>query len=268
MPPERNTSSAPEALLERPLSARSVVASLLLRTRPPRMSGARLVQWCGLFGVSEGTTRVALSRMVERGELLGADGVYELAGRVQSRRGAQDWSLDPVPAPWDGSWRVALVTAGSRGAGERSALRDAMRRMHYGELREGVWTRPDNLPRESAPAESWRVADAQCVWWTGSPDDSPPVLAAELFEPERWTGRAAELTARLVDVTRALAGSDDRALADGFVTGAAALAHIRLDPLLPRELVVDAETGEALRRAYRTYEAAFSTALRSWFASH
>jgi len=51
---ERNARGAPEAgpLLERPLSARSVIASLLLRTRPPRMSGARLVQWCGLFGVS------------------------------------------------------------------------------------------------------------------------------------------------------------------------------------------------------------------------
>jgi phenylacetic acid degradation operon negative regulatory protein len=268
MPPERNTSAAPEALLERPLSARSVIASLLLRTRPPRMSGARLVQWCGLFGVSEGTTRVALSRMVERGELRGGDGVYELAGRVQSRRVAQDWSLDPVLTPWDGTWRVAVVAGGPRGAGERSALRDAMRRMHFGELREGVWTRPDNLPRESAPSESWKVADMQCVWWSGSPDDASGPLVAELFEPEHWTSRAAVLTTRLVDVTRALAGSDDGALADGFVTGAAALAHIRLDPLLPHELVADAETGEALRRAYRTYEAAFSTALRAWFSNH
>jgi phenylacetic acid degradation operon negative regulatory protein len=270
MPPERNASSLPqpEALLDRPLSARSVIASLLLRTRPPRMSGARLVQWCGLFGVSEGTTRVALSRMVERGELRGSDGVYELAGRVQSRRGAQDWSLDPQLAPWDGRWRVAVVAAGSRGAGERSALRDAMRRLHYGELRAGVWTRPDNLPRDAAPSESWKVADVQCVWWSGSPDDAPASLVAELFDPERWTIRAAVLTTRLVDVTRALAGSDESALADGFVTGAAALAHIRLDPLLPRELFADAETGEALRRAYRTYEAAFSGALRAWFSDH
>ena len=92
---ERNT-GGPDVLLERPLSARSLIASLLLRTRPPRMRGARLVQWCGLFGVAEGTARVALSRMVERGELQTRDGVYEPAGRVQSRQGAQDWSLDPV----------------------------------------------------------------------------------------------------------------------------------------------------------------------------
>jgi phenylacetic acid degradation operon negative regulatory protein len=259
-----------DALLERPLSARSVVASLLLRTRPPRMSGARLVQWCGLFGVSEGTTRVALSRMVERGELRSADGVYELAGRVQSRRGAQDWSLDPVLSEWDGAWRVAVVAPGSRGAGDRAALRDAMRRLHYGALREGVWTRPGNLSRESAPPESWKVADAQCLWWSGSPDEPAAELATRLFEPEPWARRAEMLTTRLVEVTRALAGSDDGALADGFLAGAAGLAHIRQDPLLPSEIVADSDaaTGDALRRAYRTYEAEFSTALRAWFRDH
>jgi phenylacetic acid degradation operon negative regulatory protein len=261
---------SPDALLERPLSARSVIASLLLRTRPPRMSGARLVQWCGLFGVSEGTTRVALSRMVERGELRGADGVYELAGRVQGRRGAQDWSLDPVVAEWDGAWRVAVVAPGSRAAGDRAALRDAMRRLHYGALREGVWTRPDNLPRESAPAESWNVADAQCLWWSGSPDEPAAELATRLFEPGRWTRRAETLTTRLFEVAGALSQSDDGALPDAFAAGAAALAHIRLDPLLPPEIVgdSDATTGDVLRRAYRTYESEFSTALRAWFLDH
>ena len=88
MSPERKTTLVEPDL--KPLSARSLVASLLLRSRPPRMPGARLVQWCGLFGVAEGTARVALSRMVERGELYAHDGIYELAGRVAGRRPAQD----------------------------------------------------------------------------------------------------------------------------------------------------------------------------------
>ncbi|MDQ1456621.1 MAG: phenylacetic acid degradation operon negative regulatory protein, partial [Actinomycetota bacterium] len=174
---DRNTedpdTSEAEPLLARPLSARSLVASLLLRSRPARMQGARLVQWCGRFGISEGTTRTALSRMVERGELRTYDGVYELAGRVQGRRGSQDWSLDPVLGQWDGSWRAAIVASGSRSAADRTSLRDAMRRLRLGLLREGVWTRPDNLPRESAPADAWNAADAQCSWWSGSPDDDP-----------------------------------------------------------------------------------------------
>src|SRR5436309_15989402 len=102
MTPVRNATGP-----DRPLGARSLVASLLLRSEPPRMKGARLVQWCGLFGVSEGTARVALSRMVERGELRSADGTYELAGRVGGRRPAQDWSISPRPSAWDGDWRVA-----------------------------------------------------------------------------------------------------------------------------------------------------------------
>jgi phenylacetic acid degradation operon negative regulatory protein len=257
-----------EPLLERPLSARSLVASLLLRTRPPRMRGSRLVQWCELFGVAEGTTRVALSRMVERGELRTRDGGYELAGRVQKRQGAQDWSLDPVLSRWRGAWRVGIVAPGPREASERAALRDAMRRVRYAPLREGVWTRPDNLPRASAPAESWKMVDAQCLWWSGRPDDDPVALAGELFDSARWSPRAEMLTKRLIVVTRALADSDDGALADGFVAGAASLAHIRADPLLPHELLVDASAGDELRRIYRTYEAAFSKALRAWFLRH
>src|SRR6478672_7599605 len=128
-------------LLDRPLPARSLVASLLLRTRPPKMRGARLVQWCELFGVSEGTARVALSRMVDRGELRAENGVYELAGRVRGRRDAQDWSLEPNVLAFAGEWRMAIVEPTARDAAERSALRDAMRRLRMGEVREGFWTR-------------------------------------------------------------------------------------------------------------------------------
>jgi phenylacetic acid degradation operon negative regulatory protein len=257
----------PEPLLDRPLSARSLIASLLLPTRPPRMRGSRLVQWCGLFGVAEGTARVALSRMVERGELGTRDGVYELAGRVQRRQAAQDWSIEPVLAPWEGAWRVAVVAPGPREAAERAALRDAMRRLRCAPVREGVWTRPDNLPRASAPPESWKIVDAQCLWWTALPDGDPAALASELFDGAAWSRRAGMLTARVRAVTGAL-GSDAGALADGFVAGAAALAHLRADPLLPDELVADASAGDALRDAYRAYEAAFSEALRNWFRQH
>ncbi len=42
-------------------------------------------------------------------------------------------------------------------------------------------------------------------------------------------------------------GTDDGSLADGFVAGAAALAHVRADPLLPSELGPSAAAGDALR---------------------
>jgi phenylacetic acid degradation operon negative regulatory protein len=256
----RNTSP-----LERPLSARSLIGSLLLRSEPPRMRGARLVQWCELFGVSEGAARVALSRMVERGELRAADGTYELAGRVGRRRPAQDWSLRPRLQRWDGQWRLATVSDRGRTAATRGALRGAMRRLRFGEVREGVWTRPHNLPRAAAPADAWEVADAQCAWWTSVPEHDPAALVVTLFDPGGWAARAERLRTRLDRVAAGLERAHDRRLAEAFETGVAALAHIRADPLLPAELGPSSAAGAALRAVYTRYEVKFSSALRAWF---
>ena len=228
------------------------------------MRAARLVQWCGLFGIAEGTARVALSRMVDRGELAAADGTYELAGTAETRRAAQDWSLAPNVLPWDGRWRFGVVDARARAAPERTALRDAMRHLRHGELREGVWCRPDNLPRASAPEAWWRVADEQCAWWMATPAERVDPLTDRLFAPRRWTARTRVLQALLLKVTNALGDRGDDMIAAAFTTGAEVVAHIRADPLLPAELN-PVEPGEEIRTAYREYEAAFADAVRAWF---
>ena len=256
----------PADLLERPLNARSVIGSLLLGVHPPRLPGARIVDWCTRFGIAEGTARVALSRMVDRGELRSDSGVYELAGRVRALQPAQDWSLDPHLEAWGGKWRFGVVTGSARAADARSALRDAMRRVRHGEVREGVWARPDNLPAASAPGEAWATIDAQCSWWTGAPNDDPAWLATELFAPEVWATRARELQARLDRATTAIEASDDDALAAGFVVGAAALQHARRDPLLPPERLATDWPGGDLRAAYRRFQLAFAASLRRAFA--
>ncbi len=252
-------------LLERPLSARSLVASLLLGMQPPRRAGRRLVQWCALFGVAEGTARVALSRMVERGELTTSAGVYELAGPIRRRQPAQDWSVAPAPSEWDGEWLLAVVAAGSRAADDRAAMRDAGRRLRMVELRDGVWTRPANLPRAASPADAWQTADSQCTWWSARPDRAGAADALALFAPKEWAERARQLRDRLVTATATLAHADGAALADAFVVGAAAVAHVRADPLLPAELCARNWPGDALRSAYREYQDAFSGAIREWF---
>ncbi|HTL87365.1 MAG TPA: PaaX domain-containing protein, C- domain protein [Acidimicrobiia bacterium] len=259
MAKDRNTAD------ERPLGARSLIASLLLRTSPPRMSGARLVQWCELFDIAEGTARVALSRMVERGELSSEDGVYELAGRVGGRRTAQDWSLDPKRRPWDGTWSLALVSSATRAAADRTALRDAMRRIRMVELREGIWGRPDNLPRAAAPTDAWDVVDSQCTWWSARPEDE---LGPEPFGATEWSRAAERLRKRLTRATAALDRPTDVRIAEAFRVGVTALAHIRADPLLPAEMNSSHESADALRAAYRDFEAAFSQALQAWFRTH
>jgi phenylacetic acid degradation operon negative regulatory protein len=261
----RNTSSNDQALLARPLTARSVIASVLLGLHPPRLPAHRLVQWCGLFGIAPGTARVALSRMREEGDLLADEGTYELAGRVRSRQAAQDWSLEPKPHEWTTGWSLAVVIREARAPRARAAFRNAMRRCRYAEVREGCWTRPDNLPRESAPADVWAIVDAQCSWWVGRPDGDERVLTDDLFRPKGWAQRASELSDLLATVTVALrAGEQDR-LADAFVAGAATLQHVRNDPLLPREVLPGGWPGSQLRDAYRKYQGAFSNAATEWF---
>jgi phenylacetic acid degradation operon negative regulatory protein len=260
----RNTTDALE-LLERPLNARSVIGSLLLGIHPPRLPGSRIVEWCTRFGIAEGTARVALSRMVDRGELRSGQGVYELAGRVRALQRAQDWSLAPDLAEWDGAWRLGIVDGAAREAPARAALRHAMRRVRHAELREGVWARPDNLPPASAPAESWLVVDEQCAWWTGAPGDDPARVAAACFAPAEWAARARALLDRLVAVTDALDAGDDGALAPGFVVGAATLQHARRDPLLPGELLPSPWPGDDLRAAYDRFQKSFAASLARAF---
>jgi phenylacetic acid degradation operon negative regulatory protein len=262
----RNTATADIELLERPLSARSVIGSLLLGVHPPRLPGARIVEWCTRFGIAEGTARVALSRMVDRGELSTEHGVYELVGRVRDLQTAQDWSLEPRLEAWDGRWRFGVVAGTARAAEARSALRDAMRRVRYGELREGVWTRPDNLPPASAPAESWAIVDAQCAWWNGAPEEDPAPLAAALFAPAGWAARARVLHDKLEAVTESLDAGDHGALPPGFVVGASALQHARRDPLLPPQLLPPAWPGDDLRTAYRSFQTAFAASLTAVLA--
>jgi len=253
------------ALLDRPLSPRSLIGSLLLGMRAPRMPGNRLVEWCALFGVAEGTARVALSRMVERGELSSRDGIYELAGELRHRQPAQDWSLQPELLAWAGVWVLGVVEACARTAAERSAFRAAARRLRMVELRDGLWGRPDNLPRAAGPSQAWATANAQCTWWSARPPGDSTALATRLFAPDVWAERARALQDRLVSSTALVNGAEAQTIADAFLVGAAALAHVRADPLLPVEVCGRSWPGNALRHAYRDYQTVFSGAVRDWF---
>ncbi|TDC84405.1 PaaX domain-containing protein, C- domain protein, partial [Actinomadura sp. 7K507] len=131
----------------RPLTARSVVLSTLLGVHPPRLPARYLVRVGDLFGIAEGTIRVALSRMVAAGDLVQSGGTYSLTERLLERQARQDESRLPPAQPWDGTWEIAVITAERRPAADRAALRHAMSALRLAELREGTWLRPANLTR-------------------------------------------------------------------------------------------------------------------------
>jgi len=250
---------------ERPLTARSVVASTLLGTTPPTLPGWLLVRAGALFAITEGTVRTALSRMVAAGELTTTGGDYTLAGGLVARQARQAESRQAEVRPWHGAWTMAVVRAEPRTSLARADLRVAATALRLAELREGVWVRPDNLDPARLPQYA-AVLDAQCTRFGSHPvAPSAPALAAALWGLGEWAEHAHTLRARLGDLVPALEAGDTAALAPGFVLSASVLRLTQADPLLPPDLVPPAWPGAALRADYDRYDRAYQSLLRAWF---
>jgi phenylacetic acid degradation operon negative regulatory protein len=231
----------------RPLTARSAVLSTLLGVHPPRLPARNLVRVGELFGIAEGTIRVALSRMVAAGDLTQVNGDYQLTRRLRDRQARQDQSRSPSMRDWTGDWEVAVVTAARRSPAERLSFRTAMTELRLAELREGTWLRPANLTRER-PA----LVTEQCTFLVGRPER--PDLAATLWDLPGWAARARELESALDDAAD---------LASTFILAAAVLRHFLADPLLPAELLPADWPGPRLRIRYEEFDARFQKVLRA-----
>ncbi|MEF3114869.1 PaaX family transcriptional regulator C-terminal domain-containing protein [Streptomyces chrestomyceticus] len=234
----------------RPLTARSIVLSTLLGHHPPRLPARALVRVGELFGIAEGTVRVALSRMVAAGDLRQDDGTYGLTARLLERQARQDESRTPRTRHWAGAWEIAVVTAEARPAAERTALRQTMAELRFAALREGTWLRPGNLERTLPP-----VITRQCTLLTGAPDGDPAELARGLWDLDGWASRARALLA-------ALSGATSPAVR--FTVSAAVLRHLLADPLLPDALLPAGWPGSELRRRYDSFEAELRDLLRQY----
>ncbi len=253
------------------LPARSVILSVLLGSHPPTLPVRVLVRTAELFGISEGTARVALSRLSADGEVVADAGTYGLSPRHLERQHDQDRALRPATRVWRGGWVWAMVLPGPGGPAEGAApgggfggpgeLRRRFERRRMAEVRPGVWGRPDNLrapesPRPgsarpgSARSGSARPGDDPPIaWWSGrlGPDGLTPArLVARMWDLEGWAVRAEELMEGLKAV---------RSPADRLSVAAAMVRHLRADPVLPPALLPPAWPGDRLRRAYDGYRA-------------
>jgi len=245
------------------LTARSVLASTLLGSTPPRLPARVLVRAAELFGISEGTARVALSRMVAAGELDAEDGWYALTGpRLLARQSRQQtgraWHTVPS-GEWRGGWHVAVVVADRRSASDRAELRDELRRARLGEVREGVWARPDNVDVDWPAA-----ASEQCTVLHA--DGLDGAIATGLWDLDGWATSARELRRAMRPLVGPLERSDTGPLAEGFVVSAAVLRLLQADPLLPPELLPARWPGDDLRADYERFDRAYRAVLVSWFS--
>ncbi|MGW4568692.1 PaaX family transcriptional regulator C-terminal domain-containing protein [Streptomyces sp. NPDC004561] len=235
-----NLSAGPGAAGLRPLSARSVVLSMLLGVHPPELPVRDLVRLVAPFGVGGSTLRAALSRMVAAGDLRRGDAVYALSDRLLARQRRQDDAVHPRTRAWRGDWEMVVITATGRGPAERAELRTRLTALRLAELREGVWLRPANLDRP-LPRELSGVAGT----YTARPDEPPHDLVARLWPLDAWAATARALLAHA-------AGSPHPA--DRLTAFAAIVRHLLADPVLPPVLLPADWPGEPLRSAYAGYQ--------------
>lgn len=225
-----------------PLSARSAALSLLLGTRPPRMTARDLTTLGEHFGIAGSTMRVALSRMTTAGDLILADGAYTLAPRHLERQALTETLIRPRCRPHDGMWRMAVVVDRGRSAPQRNALRTSMARSRFAELREGVWLRPNNLVGLPVPEPDEVRA------FTTLPDNER-ALTRELWDLDGLARKA-----RLLH--DAIRGQGDAMIR--LAAAAAAVRHLCTDPALPPELAPERWPADELRWAYDDYRAELS----------
>ena len=220
------------------MTARSVVLSVLLGAHPAWASASELIRLTSDFGIKETTLRVALTRMVGAGDLIRSADGYRLSDRLLARQRRQDDAMRPQVKAWHGEWVVLIVTSVGTDARTRAALRTTMHHKRFGELREGVWIRPDNLDLELNYEVAARVRKLSAR------DDTPAELAGHLWDLSGWadTGR------RLLDEMARAADVPGR-----FLVAAAMVRHLLTDPMLPAELLPTEWPGAALRTAYHDF---------------
>jgi phenylacetic acid degradation operon negative regulatory protein len=252
-----------------PLSPRSIVLSLLLGTHPPSMPVGRLLAFTSLFGITTGTARTALSRMVARGELDNDNGIYRLGGRLLERKAQQDAGRLAAPTDWDGTWWFVAVLAQGRSVADRRAFRSRVVGARLGELRADTWLRPANI---EVPTDLAGVIVTRGPLVTG--DDE--AVVRRLWNLDEIDARARSLVT-LLDHTASRLATDARtvgetpqpeggaALADAFVQLAACQRFLRTEPQLPESLD-PGRWSAALRSAYADVVVSFQQRLGEFFA--
>ncbi len=220
------------------MTARSVVLSVLLGAHPAWASASELIRLTADFGIKETTLRVALTRMVSAGDLIRSADGYRLSDRLLARQLRQDDAMRPRTRAWRGEWLVLIVTTVGTDARTRAALRTTMHDKRFGELREGVWMRPDNLDVNLDPDIAVRVRILRAR------DDAPAELAGELWDLPAWAETGHRLLAEMA------AASD---IPGRFVVAAAMVRHLLTDPMLPADLLPADWPGARLRDAYHDF---------------
>ena len=230
----------------------------LLRSAAGRGQSAQaLIRAGAVFGFTENTMRVTLSRLVSRGLVLSPErGSYRLAPTTDPLNDfVERWRLgESRVRSWAaGAWLLAHV----EGADARSAW--ALEALGFRAVRAGLWTRPDNLALDLAALRKLAEGiglDAGVLLVEGVPELPG---RADVWLPQ-WRPRALDAgyrdgVAKLERSAVRLPGlSREAAMLESFTLGGQMVHRLAKDPLLPASMV-DVAARERLWAAMRDYDA-------------
>jgi phenylacetic acid degradation operon negative regulatory protein len=232
------------------LTAKNLILGLLLASDARALSASGIIAACELFGITDNSGRVALTR-------LAADGKIESAGRGAYRLGrAARRVSDEVAAwrqsearlvPWRGDFLVAFTA--NLGRRDRAQLRHrerALEMLGFRELERGLHVRPNNIGPDLCAVRSRLVGlglEVECPVFSAASFDAADRRRIDAL----WDGAA--LGSLYVDETARLEAwmhrhgrlDPDVAARESYLLGREAIRSVVFDPWLPAPLVdVDA----------------------------
>jgi len=253
------------------------VLDLLSTLRRGAMPVRALVESAALFGIAEGSVRVALSRLLgaglverdERGRYRLGRAAAPVSGRVAAWR-----DLAARLRPWSGGW-IGVFDARSEATPSRALQRRserALRLLGFRPLTRGLAVRPDNLAggvsRVREELTALGLAPGAVVCEVRELDPVSDARARKLWDADELVTVYRRHRRQLDASTRRLRGRDaEVAMAESFRIGGAVLRLLAHDPLLPEPIVVSAERA-ALVAAMRDYDAIGRASWSAFLSSH
>lgn len=217
----------------------------LLLAEDAALSAREAIAACGLFGISDNSVRVAITR-------LSADGMIEAEGRGNYRLGpnaaalaadVRAWrTFESRVGEWTGAW--IAVHCGALGRVDRAALRRRERALHllgFRELERDLLVRPDNLVGGVADVRErlykLGLEPEALVFVVSSLDAERERRARGLWDGEQLAKAYVEWRQR-IEQWRVRARRLDRTVAarESFELGNDAIRRLLFDPLLPHPL--------------------------------
>jgi|SRR5215468_10130114 len=240
---------------------RSLIVDLLSTLRQGSMPVAALVQAAALFGIAEGSLRVALHRVQSEGRVERDErGQYRLgaaAAPVQSV--VAGWrELERRTRPWNGRWIGVHADFSPKRRSRIDVGARALSLFGFEPLATHLHVRPANLrvgvAGVRASLRQLGLPDTALVCEMGELDRADDARARALWDGEALV-RGYRAARREIDRSGSRLASlpEAEAMVESFQLGGRVLQQLVLDPLLPAPLVDERER-RALLESMRTYD--------------